>query len=262
VVPNYIGLAMQAGVHLLIAGKHPIQNITPRAGTFQVRYPMIPLYELEPGNTQLGSPRQGDLTNPPGDQSFSYRELCIDVIDYGFLTSQRARLTGTGANMRYCGLSGWRAPNAQSRRDDSMRTGIPIDTNFPALSLRPEAAGPGRAFAPGTQGIDVEVYNPDYFRNGQACQYVSSPRSCFEPIYGLGCLDTAERTYQQPVAFWTGAYADVVADFPGAVAARSVVFGFPPVYFNPGEVKPAIEYILFDEWQLPRRPATAASASR
>lgn len=263
VVPNYIGLAMQAGVHVLIAGNHPVQNVVPRFGTFQVRWPMIPVLELEPGNTQIGSPDPDDLTNPPGDQSFSYRELCIDVIDYGFLTNQRSRATGTGSNRRYCGITGWRTPNAQSRRDDGMRTGIPADPNFPAISLRPEAAGTGRLFAPTSQAIDVEVYNPAYFRQGAACQYVVAPRPCFEPIYLLGCLDTAERTYQQPIAFWSSSYADVVADdIPGAVAARSAVFGFPPVYFNPGEIKPAIEYIIFDEWQLPRRPISAQSAAR
>lgn len=263
VVPNYVGLAMQSGVHVLIAGNHPIQNVVPRySATFSVRWPMIPLYELEPGNTQFGTPDPDDLTNPPGNLDFSYRELCVDVIDYGFLTNQRARATGTGSNRRYCGITGWRTPNAQSQRDDGMRTGISVDPNFPAISLRPEAASPGRVFAPSSQSIDVEVYNPAYFRQGAACQYISAPRSCFEPIYLLGCLDTAERTYMQPVAFWTSAYADVVAnDIPGAVAARSAVFGFPPVYFNPAEVKPGIEYILFDEWQLPRRPVSAQSAS-
>ena len=263
VLPNYIGLAMQAGVHVLIAGNHPVQNVVPRFGTFQVRWPMIPLYELEPGNTQIGSPKPNDLTNPPGDVSFSYRELCVDVIDYGILTNQRARLNGTGSNTRYCGISAWRQPNGQSRRDDGMRTGIPVDLNFPPISLRPECAGTGRLFAPSSQSIDVEVYNPAYFRVGAACQYVQPPRACFEPIYLLGCLDTNERTYQQPVAFWTSTFADVVAeDIPGAVGARSVVFGFPPVYFNPGEIKPGIEYILFNEWQLPRKPISAQSASR
>ncbi|MCI0453264.1 MAG: hypothetical protein L0Z51_12935 [Candidatus Latescibacteria bacterium] len=105
-----------------------------------------------------------------------------------------------------------------------------------------------------SQGLDVEVYNPAYFRQCGACQFVSPPRGHFEPIYGLECFDTAEPTYQQPVAFWAGANAPVTGDFPGAVAARSAVLGFPPVYFNPSEIKPAIEHILFDEWQLPRAP--------
>jgi hypothetical protein len=63
------------------------------------------------------------------------------------------------------------------------------------------------------------------------------------------------------VAFWTSTFAGVISDdIPNAVAARSAVFGFPPVYFTPSEVKPAIEYIIFDEWQLPR--VTAAAAQR
>jgi hypothetical protein len=142
-----------------------------------------------------------------------------------------------------------------------MRDAQPLDPNFPALTLRPEVAGPGRAYAPEAQGIDAEVYNPSYFRTGQACPYVPPPRGCFEPIYALVCRDTSERTYLQPVAFWTGVYAGVVAqDIPGAVGARSAVFGFPPVYFNPAQVKPAIEFILFDEWQLPRRPVEVSGS--
>jgi hypothetical protein len=263
VLPNYVGLAMEAGVHMLIAGNHPVQNVVPRFGTFAVRYPVIPLYELEPGNVQTGSgPDPEDIDNPPGDLSFAYKAVCVDVIDYGIMTNQRVR-GGTGTNRRYCAVQpAWRAPNASSRRDDGMRSGIPADLNFPPISLRPETSDPGRLFAPESQSIDVEVYNPAYFRIGQACQYVpAQPRPCFEPIYLLGCLDTAERTYQQPVAFWSSTFANVVAeDIPNAVGARSAVFGFPPVYFNPGEIKPAIEYILFDEWQLPRKQQSASAA--
>jgi hypothetical protein len=264
VVPNVIGLAMQAGIHVLIAGNHPIQNVKQRVGTFSVRWPLIPLYELERDLGQFfPNPDPDDLANPPGDECFAYKHLCLEVIDFAFLTGQRVRLLGAVNNQRYCAVSpGWRTPNAQSRRDDTMRTGIPLDPNFPAISLRPECGDAGRYFAPTTQGLDVEVYNPAYFRQGAACDYVPPPRACFEPIWGLGCLDTAELAYQQPVAFWTGAFADVVSDdIAGAVGARSVVFGFPPVYFNPAQMKIAIEYIVFDEWQLPR-VGTAAAASR
>ncbi len=262
VLPNYIGLAMQAGVHVLIAGQHPLQNALSRTASPPVRWPAIPLYEFELGNTQIGTGPQ-DVDNPPGDQAFAYRDVCVDVIDFGFQTTQRLRVRGSGtvANQRYCAVTpAWRAPNAQSRRDDGMRGGIPSDPNFPPITLRTEVAAPGRKFAPSSESLDIEVYNPAYFREGALCPYVTPPRPCFEPIYLLDCLDTAERTYQQPVAFRSGVYADVVSDdIPGAVAARSAVFGFPPVYFNPAEVKPAIEYILFTEWQLPRRPAGLSS---
>ncbi|HXV14782.1 MAG TPA: hypothetical protein VEC56_11310 [Candidatus Krumholzibacteria bacterium] len=264
VLPNLIGLAMQAGVHVLIAGNHPAQNALSRTASPPVRWPALPLYEFERGSTQTGSSPQ-DLDNPPGDHAFAYRDLCLDVIDYGFLTSSRARVRGGGsvANQRYCPINAWRSPNSQSRRDDGMRAGVPADPNFPRIELRPEAAGTGRLFNPASQAIDVEVYNPAYFRQGQACAWVQPPRPCFEPIYLLECLDTAEATYLQPIAFWTTTYADVVSeDIPGAVAARSAVFGFPPVYFNPAQVKPAIEYIMFDEWQLPRRPVGTASQGR
>ena len=266
VLPNYISLAMRAGVHVLITGTHPAQNALSRTNSPAVKWPALPLYEFERGAQQTGSgPDSEDIENPPGDHAFAYKDLCLDVIDFGYQSNGRIRSRGTGsvANQRYCPTNGWRTPNGQSRRDDGLRFGISADPNFPQIDLRPEAANPGRLFAPTSQAIDTEVYNPEYFRQGAACDYVLPPRPCFEPIYLLGCLDTDERTYQQPVAFWTSAHADVVSeDIPGAVAARSAVFGFPPVYFNPGQVKPGIEYILFDEWQLPRKSGNSQTASQ
>jgi hypothetical protein len=187
VVPNVIGLAMEAGVHVLIAGNHPVQNSLSRTTSPAVRWPAIPLYEFEPRSLQTGT-GPTDLNNPPGDLSFPYRDLCLEVIDFGFQTNQRARVRGNTSlnNQRYCPINEWRSPNPQSRRDDTMRTGIPLDLNFSPISLRPECANPGKVFAPTTQGIDAEVYNPAYFRQGQACGYVPPPRPCFEPIYGRG----------------------------------------------------------------------------
>ncbi len=258
VVPNGLALAMQAGVHVLITGQQPVQNVLPRRADLIVRWPMIPLYETE--DPQTGTP---DIGDPPGAAGFAYQDLCVEAIDFGYLPTPRARIPGSGSNRRYCPVSpSYRQPGSASTRDDTMRGAQPLDVAFPELSLRPEVAGVGKYFAPDAQGLDVEVYNPSYFRSGGACQYVPEPRPCFEPIYGLICRDTTERTYLQPVAFWTSVYADIVAEnIPGAVAARSAVFGFPPVYFNPSQVKEAIEYVLFDEWQLPR-VGGSGSASR
>jgi hypothetical protein len=144
-----------------------------------------------------------------------------------------------------------------------MRGAMAADPNFVSIEMRPEAGANGRAYAPDVKGINSEIYNPAYFRQGQACSYISPPRDCFEPIYLMECLNTDLVTYHQPVAFWTGAFSDVVGDdIPGGVAARSVVFGFPPVYFKPSQFKPGMEYILYDEWQLPRKAIPGSSASR
>ncbi len=264
VLPNALALAMQAGVHVLIAGTHPVQNVMPRGTNNNVllRWPLLPLHELEPGASQFGT-EPTFLNSRPGDQGFAFRELCLDAIDFGWLTTQRGRILGTGNNRRYCAVTGWRtlSNSIANLRDHTMRSAHALDPSFASLALRSEAAGPGMYYNASSQGIDAEVYNPEYFRAGAACAFVpAEPPDCFEPIYGLVCLDAAERTYDQPVAFWSGAFADVVIeDAPGAVGARSVVFGFPPVFFEPAQVKPAMEFILFDEWQVPRAPAGTAA---
>jgi hypothetical protein len=136
-----------------------------------------------------------------------------------------------------------------------MRAGIPLDPDFPRIELRPETAGPGKWHAPTNRGLNCEVYNPQYFMSQSVCRYTPRrSRDCFQPIYGLECLDTAEPTYGQPVAFYTSVFEDKVAGATGAVGARSVVFGFPPVLFKPDQIRGAIEHILFTEWQLPVTP--------
>jgi hypothetical protein len=258
VTPNLLALAMAAGSHLMITGQQPIQMVVNRTYAPNVRYPLIFLYELE--GKQDGAPNLDRLV---GDLSFGYRELCLETIDFAIQTPQRRRsFTNTVKN--YCPIQAWRPRGTNTNRDDTMREAFPLDPNFPKLTLRPEAAAPGKWYDPAVTGLDAEVYNPAYFRSGQACAYVPrETRSCFQPVYGLECFDTAEPTYRQPVAFWTSAFADRVADVPGAVGARSIVFGFPPVYFKPAEVKPAIEYVMFNEWKLPRRQdAAAATVSR
>ncbi len=249
--PNLIALAMAAGTHFLITGAQPVQNAVNRVYAAGVRYPIIFRYELT--GSQTDSP---DVTASVGDQSFAYKELCLETLDFAYTTVQRRR---QGSSL-YCTVNKVRKADANSLRDDTVREAIPIDPAFPRLTLRPEATDPGRFYNPSSRGIDAEVYNPMYFVN--LCPFVPrSTRACFQPIYGAGMNDTAEPTYGAPIAFWTSTFADRVPDAPGAVGARSAVFGFPPVFFKPDEVRPAIEHILFDEWQLPRR-ATAVTSSR
>ena len=252
--PNVLALAMAAGSHIMVAGYHPIQHVINRGwdGPAGLRFPVIWLYELE--GKQDGAPV---LSPTVGELSFAYRELCLETMDYAYQKTTLVR-PATGARRLYCPSSVVRNHGGASstEREDTMREALPLDPNFPALALRPEAAGPGQFYDPALRGLDVEVYNPFYYQrnSGQAgsCQYVPAPRSCFQPIYGLGCIDTLEPVYNQPIAFWTSAFADRVADIPGAVGARSVVFGFPPVFIAENEFRPVMDYILFEEWKLPR----------
>jgi hypothetical protein len=257
--PNVLALTMAAGGHIMVAGKHPIQLVINRQWK-GLRFPLIFVHELE-----------GDQINPPpattdpliGDLSFAYRELCLETMDFGFTNETRVRKrNATSGKVRYCPLDFLRPVGTNNERDDTMREAWPIDPNFQTLTLRPEVSLPGRFYEATSRGLDVEVYNPAYFRRNSgkpgACDYVPpTPRPCFQPIYGLGSNDTLEPTYHQPVAFWTSAFANRVADVPGAVGARSVVFGFPPVLIKPAEFQPAMNYVLFNEWKLPRGSSVA-----
>jgi hypothetical protein len=241
--PNMMALFMAAGGHIFISGLQPMSSVVERNLAPGARYPLIYKYELE----GVQGPTRPDLDRPIGDESFGYNEMCVDVVDYCVLDARTRRNEGT-----YCNVLTTRRLAGNVRRDDTMREAHPLDPAFPRLTFRIEAAGPNKAYNETVKGIDAEIYNPRYF--AQLCEYVPTvTRDCFEPIYGLECLDKVEPIYRQPIAFWSSAFADRVAEVPGAVGARSVVFGFPPVYFNPDEVRPAIEHILFDEWQLPRK---------
>jgi len=243
--PSPLALYLAAGGHVLIAGQHPVsmsinKTYTPR----QIRFPVIFAYELD--LRQYSQEQRPDPRSPSGDDSFPYRELCLETMEYAFVDATRwrdPRLT--------CSNSSDRSLD-NSLRDHTMRAALPLDLSFPRLELRPEAAGLGKYYAPDQQGLDAEVYNPVYFAD--LCPYVPRYRSghCFEPIFGLECIDLFEPVFNQPVAFWTTVFADKIAEAPGSIPARSAVFGFPPVMFSPGQSKTAIEYILFDEWRLPR----------
>ncbi len=242
--PNLLSLFMAAGGHLMIAGRHPVSNVISRGllGNNPLHFPVITLYDLEGGQDNQ---RTYTRENPVGTEDYSYRELCVDILDYAVLTLDKRR-----GNDDVCDVVFVR--NGESARVSGMRAAIPLDPNFPRLELRPETSDPGRAHAVDRAGYDAELYNTQYFYDH--CLYATGPRSCFQPIYGMECIDRTLPVYGQPVAFWTTTMADRVAEVPGAVAARSVVFGFPPVYFKPAQVKPAMDYILFTEWQLPRVP--------
>ncbi|HET6349534.1 MAG TPA: hypothetical protein VFH88_10685 [Candidatus Krumholzibacteria bacterium] len=248
VLPDVLALAMAAGGHIMISGHQPVQAAINRVLCSGPKYPLIFYWELEGDQTNL----PGTSLHPVvGDISFAYRELCLETVDYAIVSSNQFVRRGK----MYCRTDGLRPHGSvtTSAREDGMRSAIPLDPNFESVSLRHEVTDPGKWYNESQRGYEVEVYNPAYFRKGAGCAYVpETPRSCFQPIYGVDCIDKLEPTYGQPMAFWTSAYADRVADVPGAVGAPSIVFGFPPIMLDPTVFRRAMDHILFDVWQLPR----------
>ncbi|UCH83274.1 MAG: hypothetical protein JSW50_12530 [Candidatus Latescibacterota bacterium] len=243
---NILAVYMAAGGHVMLCGERVMTNAID-SGTFgvgSIAFPLILRYEL--GGDQDGTYEDSEFGSKGiGELSFAYRSACLDVLDAASLQT----IGGV-----------WRGPNqscAVDRDNDlqahGLRVALPLGVGYPQLELRPEVADPGRAYAEDRSGLNTDIYSPPYFRN--LCSQwaaVDPPRDCFEPIYGLGCVDDQSVIYSAPVAYWTDVYADRAPDV-GGPAARSTVWGFHPVYFNPDQVKTAVEQIVYGEWKLPRR---------
>jgi hypothetical protein len=252
--PNLMALFMAAGGHVFVCGYHPLSVTIDKAYAHDgVRYPVIFKYDLDLRSySQEDWPTTQMVQNPPGNESYPYHDLCVETMDYSVTSATVRRPADFHCPVnsdRWVPLNS--SENAEYLRTRSMRAAMPVDPEFPRLELRPETAAFGKAHDPAVKGLDVEVYNPQYFFD--VCISVQKPRDCFEGIYGLECFETSEPTYAQPIAFWSSAFADVRAAAPGAVAGRSVVFGFPPVMCDTTAVRHAIETILYDEWRLSRK---------
>lgn len=249
---NIVALYMAAGGRVLLCGEQIMtasinrQSFAPLAPAF----PLIFRYEL--GGDQDGLYEDSDPgMRGIGEESFSYEDCCLNVLDIAYIASATLiRREGRDA----CPVNRIR-PAPQSGQKDGLRTALPAmgRYDFPPLALRPEVAGPGRWYAEDRSGLNCDIYNPPYFGDVCAAYAEYGTRSCFEPIYGNGCLEVGSLIYNAPVAFWTSVHADR-APTGGGVAARSAVWGFHPVYFNPSEVAAALDIVLFDEWQLVRKP--------
>jgi len=245
--PNILALFMASGGHVLITGRYPMTAVINRNEALGSRFPFMSLYDMEGDQHRIPN-----TAAPIGDQSFAYKEMCVETFDVAIPSTSTRRDEDF-----ICSVANVRPITTDRTIKLGMREGISLDPAFPRIELRPETAGGTRAYAPAKRSYEAEVYNPQYFFD--RCVFAVKPpymsggvlRDCFEPIYGLHCLDQNSVNYGQPVAFWTSAFADRIAEVPGAVPARSAMFGFPPVYFRPDQVKPGIEHILFCEWQLP-----------
>jgi len=114
-----------------------------------------------------------------------------------------------------------------------MREARSLDPNF-----RPWRCGRKRlarvsGMIPPYVGSTSRSYNPAYFRKGGACQYVpTAPRSCFQPVYGLGVSNTTEPTYQPAHRFLYQRVCQTAWRCAGAVARAVSCLGFSPVFFS------------------------------
>ncbi len=257
--PNLVALYMAAGGHVLLAGNQ-IMTLAINHAVFPgvaVLYPIIFRYELD--GDQDGSYGGDNVVGEHGvgEDSFAYDECCLNVLDLSYHQNPNQMRRVGFANQR-CGVNLIRDRN---RARDGLRTALPRDVTtgggFPQLDLRPEVSDSLKFLS--INGMIVDMYNPIYFSNLTPCgspnggvAEINPPRSCLQPIYGNGCTNTSSLLYNTTVAFWTTQRADRVADVAGAVAARSAVWGFSPVFFNPDQVKTAMQIILHDEWRLPR----------
>ncbi len=254
--PNLVALYMAAGGHIMLAGNQIMTMVInpPVMGTLNL-FPIIFRYELT-------GDQDGTYTTPPnevgivgvGEASFAYDECCLNVLDLTYLQNQNQVRQQTSTGGQRCPVNLIR-DNSRSR--DGMRQAVPIDVatgdGFPQMDLRPEVSNPGLFYA--NTGLVVDIYNPEYFATMTPCGGVTETipyRDCFQPIYGNGCDNTSSLIYNAPVAFWTRQFETRIADAPGAIGARSVVWGFHAVYFNPDQVRDAIGVIVHDEWQLER----------
>ncbi|MEJ2722158.1 MAG: hypothetical protein P8181_13615, partial [bacterium] len=244
---NTLAMYMAAGGHVMLCGENIMLNA---AGTFIPGIPLITRYELscdQDGDYEESIVGRRGI----GELSFAYGPGCLDVLDMAYTPGSYPRRRLPTAS---CPVFGVRVDD---RRSQGLRTALPFPGGFPGLDLRPEVSSSGMAYAEERSGLNTDIYNPAYF--GDLCSRIPElavPRDCFEPIYGHGCLDASSVIYDAPVAYWTSTYADRVPDVAGGVVARSTIWGFHPVYFNPDEVKSAMELILIDEWRLPTAPAS------
>jgi len=245
ITPNIVELFMEAGGRVLLCGQEIMTTAINRRFAPGVSFPLIFRYELM--GDQDGSYQQSIVgVRGVADNSFAYDDCCLDVTDIAYSQNPNARRRPPQG----CPVN---AVRTYDRRTEGLRACVSVDQQygFPRLELRPEVANLDRAYHESRRGLVCDIYNPPYFSAlCSSLPELSLGRSCFQPMYTLECLDSSSPIFGAPVAFWTTRHATRVAS--NGVAARSAVWGFEPVYFNPDQVKQALNIILFDEWRLPR----------
>jgi hypothetical protein len=252
--PNIIKMYLNVGGKVLICGDHTLSSLLdktvfpdlpPWYTGIGPGYPVILRYELD-GNQFGNYEETGQIIGHKGvgDNSFGYKDFCLNVYDIAYgLDFNKHR--------RFCRVSFARTFRAEK---EGLRAAVPIDTryDFPRLELRPEVSGPGKWFQEGILSVRTDLYNPRYFNDlcGRYAELIPR-RNCFRPIYALECYDRTSPVLDAPIAYWLTRFARRAN--PDGVAARSVVWGFTPVYLKPAQVREALNIIMFKEWKFARK---------
>ena len=257
VLPNNVALFMAAGGRVLLCGEQVMTSVIGGGfGGKAIVYPLIFRYEL--GGDQDGR-YDGEGNNVGkygvGENSFAYAECCLNVIDIAYIDSPNSvRKPPNQPSPVGCPVNLLREHRGVN---DGIRSCTPVDVThkFPRLDLRPEVSTAGRFYAEQTLGLNSDLYNPRYFHRDTACKRTAEivpRRDCFKPIYILRCRNLDSVVFGAPIAFWTTVFDRPIGS-SHTVPARSAVFGFHPVFFEPAQVRKAMQIILHDEWKLPRR---------
>ena len=261
IVQNFVAMYMEAGGHVFLCGEEIMAASINRVA-FQPISPVFPLiFRYELTADQDGDYEESEVgVRGVGDPSFAYEDCGLNVLDIAYISN---RLSIRRSGVHSCPVSAIR-PAPQSGYTHGLRTAIPAAAayEFPAMTLRPECAAPGKWYAEDRTGLNCDIYNPAFFESVCAAYTEYGTLPYFEPIYGNGCLSASSPIYNAPVAFWTSKYADRMPAMGGGPAARSAVWGFSPVFFNPAQVKEALEIVFFDEWMLPREAAVSHGGAR
>lgn len=231
-IMNYLPHYMFFGGHLWTSGQgERTGGLAAVLSTGFRRYPCFlqcDMYNREPG----GCPTLDGL------KSMAYEDYCVTIID-----------------KVHAVIKNW-IPYERSPEMDAMIYAVREKNDHYSLSIHgfpkklelwEACTRPGMFFDPMIRGFHyVEVYDPQYWMeyNRQA-----SSQPCFHPIYRMRAKVFRSVLENQPIAFWTTKYADVVSDAEGCVAAPSVHFGIPLWFFNRAQVD-SIADAIFEVWQI------------
>jgi hypothetical protein len=235
---NYLSLFLAKGGHLWTLGRSERQGgLAAILAQSAQNFPMNLRCEIT-GN------REGCEGDTSGVNCMAYKDYCITMLD---------KVKGVfrqGVNMPLRRLN--RDVVRHLIRDDL----DPVTAEYPdlpeRLELSEEVTAEGNYFDPnnsrGPGGFTyVELYDPEYWMR----ENIVESQPCFHPMYRVRTRITSSAVDSVTAAIWITKYEDIEPDIKtgGAVAARSVHFGFPLWFFDRSAAD-AIVGVIFTEWGI------------